>query len=496
MYCIHKAKEVKGRQRFRVAPTCVGYSSVVGEVESARRKTDRNKIPFFILRGGKCRCPEAVTRQKLSGLKESIWKLLNHPGAGNITHGPDHDQGIKNANQATRSTEDPGAEAKRDHFFLKQARRRDLDKMVRSHSRSEDMLHSSDKERERLSEDSGEERHRRKDKRSSRGRSPSRSRSRERRHHSRSRDRRRSLSRSRERRSKSRERKRRPKSRSRSRSKHRQRSKSRSKSREKKKRTEKVRKKSLSRSASPVAFRGRNTAMDAQEALARRSIKLLDAASTMLNQRLERAKKLQEQKEKELLEKHQQQQQEIVAAAAAAAAAPLLCDNAPAAASSPALNVAALLASGTQVTPQIAMAAQMAALQAKTLAETGIAVPSYYNPSAVNPMKFAEQEKKRKLLWQGKKEGDKSQTAELWEKLNFGNKDQNVKFRKLMGIKADEESSSGDLNEEGMKTLQQQEEMFRNLDVQYEMARSQTHTQRGMGLGFSTSFSSRGMDPV
>lgn len=85
-----------------------------------------------------------------------------------------------------------------------------------------------------------------------------------------------------------------------------------------------------------------------------------------------------------------------VAAAAAAAAA---------AASNPGLNVAALLASGTQVTPQIAMAAQMAALQAKTLAETGIAVPSYYNPSSVNPMKFAEQEKKRKMLWQGKKDG-------------------------------------------------------------------------------------------
>lgn len=63
-------------------------------------------------------------------------------------------------------------------------------------------------------------------------------------------------------------------------------------------------------------------------------------------------------------------------------------------------------------------------------------------------------------------------------------------------LQAEDDSSSGDLNEEGMKTLQQQEEMFRNLDVQYEMARSQTHTQRGMGLGFSTSFSSRGMDPV
>lgn len=214
--------------------------------------------------------------------------------------------------------------------------------------------------------------------------------------------------------------------------------------------------------------------MDAQEALARR---------------LERAKKLQEQKEKDLLEKQHQCHQEIAAAAAAAAAV----------ATAPGLDVAALLASGTQVTPQIAMAAQMAALQAKTLAETGIAVPSYYNPAAVNPMKFAEQEKKRKMLWQGKKEGDKSQTEQLWEKLNFGNKDQNVKFRKLMGIKEDEVEASKPLNDDGLKTLQKQEEMFRNLDVQYEMARSQTHTQRGMGLGFSSGFSSafsRGPEPL
>lgn len=82
-----------------------------------------------------------------------------------------------------------------------------------------------------------------------------------------------------------------------------------------------------------------------------------------------------------------------------------LSSSAAAATGGSVINVAALLASGTQVTPQIAMAAQMAALQAKALAETGIAVPSYYNPAAVNPMKFAEQEKKRKMLWQGKKEG-------------------------------------------------------------------------------------------
>ncbi|XP_076843262.1 arginine/serine-rich coiled-coil protein 2 isoform X2 [Brachyhypopomus gauderio] len=399
-----------------------------------------------------------------------------------------------------------------------EARRRDSEKSLKSHSRLEDMQ-NSDKDRERLSEDSTEDRHRRKERKSSGGRSQSRSRSRERRHHSRSRDKRRSLSRSREKRSRSRDRKRRARSRSGSRSKHRARSRSRSKSREKKKRTEKPRRKTGSRSASPVAFRGRNTAMDAQEALARR----WDGTLLML----ERAKKLQEQKEKEMLEKQQEMAAgksltlaaaaspglqlpqhgpgsqgasamgSVLSVPAAAVPAPLLCESVPvvAAAAGPVLNVAALLASGTQVTPQIAMAAQMAALQARTLAETGIAVPSYYNPSAVNPMKFAEQEKKRKLLWQGKKEGDKSQTAELWEKLNFGNKDQNVKFRKLMGIKPDEESSSSMLNEEGLKTLQQQEEMFRNLDVQYEMARSQTHTQRGMGLGFSSSFS-RGMDAI
>uniref|UniRef100_A0A3P9L701 Arginine/serine-rich coiled-coil protein 2 n=1 Tax=Oryzias latipes TaxID=8090 RepID=A0A3P9L701_ORYLA len=334
---------------------------------------------------------------------------------------------------------------RRSHSRSKEARKRDSDKPSKSHRKT-----GEQQDQDRLGPaENGNERSRRKERRASRGRSLSRSHSRER-HHSKSRDKRRSRSRSRDRKKKAR-------SRSGSKTKHHRHSRSRSRS-ERKKKIEKVIRKSRSRSVSPIIFRGRNTAMDAQEALAR----------------LERAKKLQEQKEKEIFEKQQQQQ---------------------AATSNPALNVAALLASGTQVTPQIAMAAQMAALQAKTLAETGIAVPTYYNPSAVNPMKFAEQEKKRKMLWQGKKEG-KSQTAELWEKLNFGNKDQNVKFRKLMGIKGDDEAeASKPINEEGLKTLQKQEEMFRNLDVQYEMARSQTHTQRGMGLGFTSSFS-RGMDSV
>ncbi|XP_044131657.1 arginine/serine-rich coiled-coil protein 2 isoform X3 [Bufo gargarizans] len=349
----------------------------------------------------------------------------------------------------------------RTNFLLKQGRRYDSkDKSSKKYRSDDPDKGLSDKVRDRLnSSENGEERHRRKEKRSSRGRSPSGSRSRDRRHRSKSRDKKKS-------RSRSRDRKRRPRSRSRSRSRHRHRSKSRSRSREKKKRPDKPRRHSRSRSRtppSPPPFRGRNTAMDAQEALARR---------------LERAKKLQEQREKEMVEKQKQQEMAAVAVAGGGSV----------------LNVAALLASGTQVTPQIAMAAQMAALQAKALAETGISVPSYYNPAAVNPMRFAEQEKKRKMLWQGKKEGDKSQSAEIWEKLNFGNKDQNVKFRKLMGIKKEEEAGTSSVDCNSIKTLKQQEEVFRNLDAQYEMARSQTHTQRGMGLGFTSSM--RGMDTV
>lgn len=41
-------------------------------------------------------------------------------------------------------------------------------------------------------------------------------------------------------------------------------------------------------------------------------------------------------------------------------------------------------------------------LQAQEM--TGVAVPKYYNPAAVNPLKYAEQVQKRKLLWSKAKE--------------------------------------------------------------------------------------------
>lgn len=41
-------------------------------------------------------------------------------------------------------------------------------------------------------------------------------------------------------------------------------------------------------------------------------------------------------------------------------------------------------------------------MQAQEL--TGVVVPKFYNPAAVNPLKYAEQVNKRKLLWSHKKE--------------------------------------------------------------------------------------------
>lgn len=41
-------------------------------------------------------------------------------------------------------------------------------------------------------------------------------------------------------------------------------------------------------------------------------------------------------------------------------------------------------------------------IQAQIL--TGVTVPNYYNPAAVNPLKYAEQVQKRKLLWSKVKE--------------------------------------------------------------------------------------------
>ena len=65
-------------------------------------------------------------------------------------------------------------------------------------------------------------------------------------------------------------------------------------------------------------------------------------------------------------------------------------------------------------TPQEALLKTMAAMHAKAEELTGVAVPKFYNPAAINPLKFAEQQQKRKLLW-SKAAQNKEQTLQKFQ---------------------------------------------------------------------------------
>jgi len=101
-------------------------------------------------------------------------------------------------------------------------------------------------------------------------------------------------------------------------------------------------------------------------------------------------------------------------------------------------------------------------------------------------MKYAEQVQKRKLLW-GKKDKEEPKTSclDTWKGATFDNDSKSEKFRKLMGLKGDagaeqgESSTSSDVKEK-------QEELYKNLERQYELSRMQTHTGNRIGFGSSS----------
>ncbi|CAD1476411.1 unnamed protein product, partial [Heterotrigona itama] len=119
---------------------------------------------------------------------------------------------------------------------------------------------------------------------------------------------------------------------------------------------------------------------------------------------------------------------------------------------------------------------------------------NYYNPLATATQgKYAEQIQKRKLLWANKSKQDEGKTsttastANTWVGTTFTH-DQDgkvtAKFKRLMGIKDDLPTTPA----VGAKPdiLKKQEEMFNNMEQQYEVARATTHTQRGVGLGYAS----------
>lgn len=73
-----------------------------------------------------------------------------------------------------------------------------------------------------------------------------------------------------------------------------------------------------------------------------------------------------------------------------------------------------------------------------TSTNSDITLPPYYNSSIVNAQKFADQQKKRKLLWQNKKTEESAQ----WTNLKFSQDNDGTKankFMRLMGIKDQKE---------------------------------------------------------
>nr|CAG4642956.1 EOG090X0LFN [Evadne anonyx] len=158
---------------------------------------------------------------------------------------------------------------------------------------------------------------------------------------------------------------------------------------------------------------------------------------------------------------------------------------------------ASVAASGASSEKSAAMAAAQQVLQNQVdqvQQMTGVALPSFYNPGAVNPMKYAQQIQKRKQLWANKekKEAQPTMTSKIWEATAF-NQDQDgkmtAKFKRMMGIKTEQVVASSSQTEgaaESKEVQKKQQELLASLDQQYQVARATTHTQRGLGLGFSS----------
>jgi len=157
--------------------------------------------------------------------------------------------------------------------------------------------------------------------------------------------------------------------------------------------------------------------------------------------------------------------------------------------------------------------------QVKKAKEMGVEMPKYFKPGAINPLSYAEQMQKRKLMWSkpvagsgpaaapvqgqegaggggggssaasaagqisqaGKVQGDAAgpkTSFNNWEATNFGDASANEKFRRLMGIKSNSAAK-------GPAPGENQEKIKEDLEKNYEVARQQTHRNRGLGLGFS-----------
>jgi len=121
-------------------------------------------------------------------------------------------------------------------------------------------------------------------------------------------------------------------------------------------------------------------------------------------------------------------------------------------------------------------------------------MPSYINPSVVNPHQYAVQQQKRKLLWSGKKtevtdSGSSTAKSNLWSSTKFSNDqggEMQAKFRRLMGIKGEEGGAAAGEDSSNPQT----EQLMANLEKEFERSRAFQLSRgaggkSGIGLGYS-----------
>lgn len=142
----------------------------------------------------------------------------------------------------------------------------------------------------------------------------------------------------------------------------------------------------------------------------------------------------------------------------------------------------------------------MISLGALKPVEPKVELPAYYNPNVINVNKFAEQQQKRKLIWSGKKEEAAKDSAK-WGTAKFSQDNDGSKaskFMRLMGIKDGKNEKFSQSHEnsdnfsitapkpEASAAAKPSDDLFSNMEQQYEVARQVTHISRGVGLGFGS----------
>lgn len=91
-------------------------------------------------------------------------------------------------------------------------------------------------------------------------------------------------------------------------------------------------------------------------------------------------------------------------------------------------------------------------------------------------IKLPQNDNKKKKLWGDKVVG----SGNVWNNASFGDDQATEKFKRLMGMR----SSSIELGASSGSVSKQQENLFKKMEEEYEIARQTTHTMRGIGLGF------------